>query len=360
MSINIKIDYFCNVKALNHLLKELRQNKELSIKEAAKAIKIDNSLLSRFESGSRRPTKKQLLALSELYKVSPKELILQWLSEKLYLEIKDEEFGLEAIRLAESRAAYKNKSFNKSSLIKTLDQLKAQLDEHRPIEKSHFRKLIAYYKAEYTFDSNRIEGNTLSLKETALVVEKGLTISGKSVKEHFEAVNHAEAIDLLMEFVEQKAVINDHLLKQIHALILRGIDKSNSGKYRRVNVRISGSKYSPPEPYLIAKLMEDYFIFYEENCERMHPVVLAAEMHERLVTIHPFADGNGRTARLIMNLILLQAGFPITNISSEDENRITYYDALEEAQIKLNKSAFIEFIFQQAIFSLKDYLKILK
>ena len=92
----------------------------------------------------------------------------------------------------------------------------------------------------------------------------------------------------------------------------------------------------------------------------MHPVVLAAEMHERLVTIHPFVDGNGRTARLIMNLILLQAGFPITNISSEDKNRLAYYDALEEAQIKLNKSAFIEFIFQQAVFSLKDYLKMLK
>ena len=103
--------------------------------------------------------------------------------------------------------------------------------------------------------------------------------------------------------------------------------------------------------------MEDYFLFYQENCERMHPVVLAAEMHERLVTIHPFIDGNGRTARLIMNLVLLKAGFPITNISSENENRLAYYDTLELAQVEHNKSKFIEFVFMQVTLSLKDFLK---
>lgn len=348
------------MNTLNHLLKELRQNKQLSIKETANAINIDNSLLSRFESGSRRPTKEQLISLANLYQVSPKELILQWLSEKLYHEIKDEEYGLEALQLAESRIAYRKKSFDNSDLIREVDELKVQLDACRPIERVHFKKLMDYYKVEYTFDSNRIEGNTLTLKETALVVEKGLTISGKSVREHFETVNHAEAIDLLMEFVAHKATLNEHLLKQIHALILRGIDKTNSGKYRRVNVRISGTKYEPPEPYLLTKLMEDYFLFYEENCERMHPVILAAEMHERLVTIHPFVDGNGRTARLIMNLVLLQAGFPITNISSENENRLAYYDTLETAQVKKDKAPFIEFVVKQVILSLKDFLKMVK
>ena len=348
------------MKSLNRLLKSLRQNKQLSIKDAASAVKIDNSLLSRFESGSRRPTKNQLISLAKVYQVSPKELLLQWLSEKLYLEIKDEEYGLEALQLAESRIAYRKKSFDNSVLIREVDDLKLQLDACRPIERVHFKKLMDYYKVEYTFDSNRIEGNTLTLKETALVVEKGLTISGKSVREHFETVNHAEAIDLLMEFVEHKARLNEHLLKQIHALILRGIDKTNSGKYRRVNVRISGSKYEPPQPYLLAKLMEDYFLFYQENHERMHPVILAAEMHERLVTIHPFIDGNGRTARLIMNLVLLQAGFSITNISSENENRLAYYDTLETAQVKQNKAPFIEFVVEQVILSLKDFLKMVK
>lgn len=345
------------MKTLNHLLKELRQSAALTIKEVARISKIDNSLLSRFESGSRRPSKGQLIQLAELYKVSPKELLLQWLSEKLYLEVKNEEFGLEALQLAESRISYQKKSFSNADLIREVDDLKLQLDVCRPIDRVHFKKLMEYYKVGYTFDSNRIEGNTLSLKETALVVEKGLTISGKSVREHFETVNHAEAIDLLMEFVEQKAILNEHLLKQIHALILRGIDTINAGKYRRVNVRISGIKHNPPEPYLLNKLMEDYFLFYQENCERMHPVVLAAEMHERLVTIHPFIDGNGRTARLIMNLVLLKAGFPITNISSENENRLAYYDALEIAQVEQNKSKFIEFVFKQVTLSLKDFLK---
>ncbi|PKP16507.1 MAG: 4-alpha-glucanotransferase, partial [Bacteroidetes bacterium HGW-Bacteroidetes-22] len=126
------------------------------------------------------------------YGVDAKKLVLQWLSEKIYQEIKDEEYGLEALQLAESRVAYKSKLFNNNTLIKQADELKAQLDQKRPLSKAHLAKLMDYYKVEYTYDSNRIEGNTMTLKETALVIEKGLTISGKSVREHFETVNHVK------------------------------------------------------------------------------------------------------------------------------------------------------------------------
>lgn len=345
------------MKTIATLIKSARTAKKLSLKEVSEALKIDYSLLSRYENGTRKPSKSQLEAIAKFYKTDAKQLILQWLSEKIYSEIKDEEYGLEALQLAESRVAYKSKYFNNNLLLQKADELKATLDTKRPLTKSHLAKLMDYYKVEYTYDSNRIEGNTMTLKETALVIEKGLTISGKSVREHFETVNHAEAIDMLFELVNNAMSLNEYLVKQIHGLILRGIDKENAGKYRDVNVRISGSKHFPPEPYLLAKLMEDYFLFYTENKDRLHPIVLAAEMHERLVTIHPFIDGNGRTARLVMNLVLIQAGYPITNISSEKDSRLLYYETLETAQTKQNKAPFIEFVFNNVIYALTDFLK---
>lgn len=345
------------MRTLANILKEARLSKNLTLKEVSVALQIDYTLFSRYENASRKPTKNQLKAIANFYQIDAKPLILQWLSEKIYYEIKDEEYGLEALHIAERQVTYKAKYFNDNKLILQVDALKTELDKKRPLTKSHMAKLMDYYKVEYTYDSNRIEGNTMTLKETALVIEKGLTISGKSVREHFEAVNHAEAIDLLFELIANEAPLNQHLVKQIHSLILRGIDKDNAGKYRTVNVRISGSKHFPPEHYLLAKLMEDYFMFYNENKDKMHPVVLAAEMHERLVTVHPFIDGNGRTARLVMNLVLIKAGFPITNISSEKDSRLLYYETLEKAQISQNKAPFITFIFNNVLLALTDFLK---
>lgn len=345
------------MKKFNHILKESRQKELKSLKEVAQDLRIDYSLLSRLENGSRNVSKEQVFQFATYYNISPKALITQWLSDKIYAELKDEDFGIEALQIAESQLTYYAKTFHNKPLIQRADTLKKQLDQHRPLSEAHLQKLMDYYKIEYTYDSNRIEGNTLSLKETALVIEKGMTIRGKSVREHFEAVNHAEAVDLLTDFVKNKSELNERLILQVHALVLRGIDKENGGAYRNVNVRISGSKHNPPQPFLIKKLMEDYFLFYQEQKENLHPVVMAAQMHERLVTIHPFIDGNGRTARLVMNLILMQAGFPITNISSEQENRLKYYDTLEQAQTESDKNPFIEFVFNHAILALEEFIK---
>jgi Fic family protein len=195
---------------------------------------------------------------------------------------------------------------------------------------------------EYTYESNRIEGNTLTLQETQLVIEKGLTISGKPLKEHLEAINHKKSIDFISDLVKENKPLNEWNLLQIHSIILKSIDQKNAGIYRKVPVLISGNMHTPPQPYLLTKLKEDYFLFYDENKNSLHPVILSAEMHEKLVTIHPFIDGNGRTSRLIMNLILLQNGFPIANIKGDTENRIKYYNALENSRTS-NK---IEFILQ--------------
>jgi Fic family protein len=145
----------------------------------------------------------------------------------------------------------------------------------------------------------------------------------------------------------------------IHHLILRGIDQMNAGIYRKVQVMIKGSSFTPPQPFLVGKQMEDYFHWYNINKTKLHPIVLAAEMHERLVTIHPFIDGNGRTSRLVMNLILLKHGYVIANIKGDSKSRMNYYNTLEKAQTQNSKNDFIELIAEVELNAMERYLKII-
>ncbi len=239
-----------------------------------------------------------------------------------------------------------------------IDKIKTELDFLRK-NLDNFTILEAL-RTEFLYESNRIEGNSLTLRETQLIVNEGITISGKTVREHLEAINHKEAILFIEEIVSQKISLSEYVLKQIHSIILYGIDRVNAGKYRSVPVMISGSQYLPPPPYVLQSLMDNFFIFYEKNCEMLHPVILAAEIHEKLVSIHPFIDGNGRTARLIMNLILLQNGFPLIIIGGDSKTRLNYYESLEFSQINNDNSCFILFIAEKVLENLKRYLKIFK
>ena len=250
-------------------------------------------------------------------------------------------------------------SENLEVLLAQIEDLKKSLDSFRPLEGIHIEKLNQYFDEKYTYDSNGIEGNTLTLQETSLILNKGVTIGGKSMKEHFEVINHKEAIDYIKELVKQKEPLSKRVLLDIHHLILKNIDMQNAGKYRTVDVMISGSLHKPPTFLQVQSLMEEYFNFYKENKETLNPVILSAEMHERLVTIHPFSDGNGRTSRLIMNLILLQHGFPITNISSQNSLREEYYKSLEIVQIGKNRELFHKFIAKNVKDSLIKYLEII-
>ncbi len=226
-------------------------------------------------------------------------------------------------------------------LFTEIDAAKARLDTLRT---GNNPVLIHALDIEYTFESNRIEGNTLTLRETGLVIDKGLTVGGKSMREHLEAINHYEAVLLLRELVQEKTALSESLVKQLHGLILRGIDRDNAGRYRGLPVLIAGSRHTPPHPWQVPMLMEECFRFYEDQRAQLHPVQLAAEMHERIVTIHPFIDGNGRTSRLVMNCILLQNGYPIANIPGDTENRLAYYAALEAANLDKNREPFIRLI----------------
>jgi Fic family protein len=214
---------------------------------------------------------------------------------------------------------------------KKLTEKKKILDKNRPFDKAIIKNLEEWFRIELTYTSNAIEGNTLSRAETALVVEKGLTIGGKSITEHLEATNHALALDFIKEQIKRKpSDLKEKDILKIHEIIFDRIDRENAGIYRRVPVRISGSAVVLPNPKKVQTLMDDFFKWLK-NKTKMHAVELASEAHYRFVTIHPFLDGNGRTARLLMNMILMMKGFPPAIIRKND--RLAYIKSLEKAQL---------------------------
>ena len=193
------------------------------------------------------------------------------------------------------------------------------------------KNLEEWFRIELTYTSNAIEGNTLSRAETALVVEKGLTIGGKSITEHLEATNHDAALDFVKEQIKRKpSELKEKDVLKIHEIILSRITKEDAGFYRRVPVRISGSAVVLPNPKKVQDLMDEFFLWLKKET-KLHAVELAAEAHYRFATIHPFIDGNGRTGRLLMNMILMMKGFPPAIIRKND--RLAYIKSLEKPQL---------------------------
>ena len=344
------------------LLKNAREKKELKTREVAQLLGIDQALISKFESGTRKPTRDQVIKLASLLEIDLETIMVTWLKEKILYEIGQDEFALKALLVAEEEIRDQSKSTTKTlsaalqKILAEIDVLKTKLDTFRQHESSSITQAL---ELEYTFESNRIEGNTMTLRETDLVINEGLTISGKSMREHLEAINHNEAVSFIKDFVQKNTPLNEGELLSIHNLILRGIHPQDAGRYRKVQVMIKGSTYMPPQPLRISKEMEDFFIWYETNKNKTHPIVLAAEIHERIATIHPFIDGNGSTSRLVMNLILLQNGYIIANIKGDYESRIQYFQTLETAQTKSNKEDFMLFIAQTEKESLERYIGII-
>lgn len=243
------------------------------------------------------------------------------------------------------------------SKFNRVDELKEQLDQHRPLPAAAVKNLRDVYRVEWTYNSNAIEGNTLSLIETKVVMEDGLTIGGKRLQEHFEVINHSEAISFIEDQVNRTEPLDERTLKTIHHLILKNIDDENAGTYRSINVRISGSQHKPPHFLQVPDEMKRLFAWYEEEKDRLHPVELAALFHFKFVYIHPFADGNGRTARLLMNFILMSHGFPPAIVKAENEQRLTYYETLEKAIVEKDVQPFVALIATCVEESLTNYLR---
>jgi len=244
-------------------------------------------------------------------------------------------------------------------MYKALSNKKTELDQFRPLPPELLTNLDDWFRVELTYTSNAIEGNTLTRQETALVVEKGLTVRGKSLNEHFEAHNHAKALGFIKSLVDKntKEITESHIL-EVHHLILQSIDDSNAGQYRRVPVRISGSMIVLPNYIKVPELMSELIDKLFKNSANYHPVELALLSHYELVTIHPFSDGNGRTARLLMNLVLMQNGYPPAIIQKRERDR--YITSLEKAQLGGSRDDFDKLIMKVVDRSLDIYLKAAK
>lgn len=243
---------------------------------------------------------------------------------------------------------------SKESILSQIDRKKKELDSRRPFTEGEAARLNEEFIVEYTYNSNAIEGNTLSLRETDLVL-RGLTIAQKPLRDHMEAVGHKEAFELVRELVNENIPINENIIKQIHYLVLAD-KKDDRGVYRRVPVRIMGAQHEPVQPYLIEPKMEQLLHELAESTE--HIVTELARFHIEFEGIHPFIDGNGRTGRLLVNLELMKAGYPPIDIKFTD--RIAYYNAFDEYHVKHNLSAMENLLAGYVNSRLDAYLKMLQ
>jgi len=241
-------------------------------------------------------------------------------------------------------------------VLAQLTTKKQHLDAYKPLPVEVIKNLDDWFRIELTYTSNVIEGNTLTRQETALVVEEGITVQGKSVQEHLEAINHAKAFDFIQKKLvdKNKKEINQQDILDIHRMILHRINDVDAGRYRTIAMRLRGSQTILPNPLKVPELMDE-FIQWLHRSNSDHPAKIAAEAHYKLVTIHPFVDGNGRTARLLMNLLLMSSGYPAAIIRKED--RSEYINSLEKGQTGGSLDDYYAVIFKAVDRSLDIYLE---
>jgi Fic family protein len=249
------------------------------------------------------------------------------------------------------------------NLLVDIQNKKTSLDKLRPLDNSQIQNLKKLYDTELTYNSNAIEGNTLTYSETKLVLNEGITIGGKSVNEHLEAINHKEAIDYIEELAFLKTselTLRD--IKNIHNLVLKGINTKEAGIYRSKPVGVmksDGVIHHFTDPLMIDEQMQEFIVWLNGSLD-IEPIKLAALVHLKFVTIHPFIDGNGRTARLLMNLVLLQNRYPHTIVKVS--SRVEYIQAIEKAQSSTSADDtedFYNFILNSVNDSLDLYLEVL-
>ena len=236
-----------------------------------------------------------------------------------------------------------------------LARAKAQLDRLRPLSRQTLAALAAWYDVELTYSSNAIEGNTLTRSETALVLEKGITIGGKPLKDHLEAIGHRDALHFVRVLAASGEPMREIDIREIHRLILARVDPEEAGRYSAHQRMIAGSPLVLPMPAEIPALMSEFGTWLAAAPAGPETAFAA---HARLVGIHPFSDGNGRTARLLMNLLLIQAGYPPLVIAPE--HRAAHIDALQTMQLRDDPVPYREFMTQRLAASLDHHLAVLR
>lgn len=235
------------------------------------------------------------------------------------------------------------------------DRLREEIRQHRPLKREALKQLREYFRISLTWSSNALEGNSLTETETKIVIEDGITIGGKPLKDHYEAIGHAEAFDYLQTLVQRTEITERDILK-LHKLFYYRIEQANAGHHRKQNVVVTGTDFVFPPPSQLKKLMTDFAAEIPVLRGEKHPIEFAAVLHLRLVTIHPFVDGNGRTARLLMNLALLQEGYPVTIIPPV--LRSDYLTAVRQGNSG-NCEPFVTLLSNMVWESQRDYLRLL-
>lgn len=238
-------------------------------------------------------------------------------------------------------------------LLSELNNLHKKAESLRPLDNRQTDELRNYYRIGLTWSSNALEGNSLTETETKVAIEDGLTVAGKPLSDYYEAIGHAEAYQQMYELVASDAITEIQIC-EMHRLFYRKIDEENAGTYRKIRVFISGSKYIPPKPDEVAGKMKKLIVDLGSN-PGLHPVEWAAQLHKEFVFIHPFVDGNGRVARLLMNLALLKSGYAVTIIPPV--KRVEYIEALEDAHT--NEAKFLQFIAEAVYQSQLEFLRMM-
>lgn len=317
------------------LLKNAREQKGFKTREVAQLLGIDQALISKFESGTRKPTREQIAKLSQLLELNFETLMIAWLKEKILYEIGDEEFALKALFLVEQEIQ-NNKKRSSSAVLSSLqiildeiEILKKQIQSFQPFDLHRISKIL---ELEFISESNQLNGNSLTFQETKSVINEGLTIAGKSMQQHLEAVNLQETIAYIKDLNQKKVPLTEKDFLNVHNLILRGIKPESSGRYKN-------------DP-LIIREMNLFFNWFEANKNNLHPILLASESHLRMMTISPFEYGNVQIAHLLMNWILLQNGYVFATIQGNEKNSNEYLSVLEEYQKSHDKSKFINYILE--------------
>lgn len=245
------------------------------------------------------------------------------------------------------------------NLLEKADSYKQKISSARPLAKEELKSLDNYFRVGFTYSSNALEGNTLTITETKILLEDGITVGGRPLKDCYEAVGHSDAYDYMLELARQKDMnITEDTIRRLHCLFYQKVDAEQAGEYRSIQVYISGTEYIPPAPNEVPRLMKHLADQIRSSRSTLHPIELAAMAHKRLVDIHPFVDGNGRTARLLMNLILVNAGYGVVSIPPIWRN--DYINALSASRRLNDMEAFSTLIAECVIETQRDYCRLLK
>jgi len=328
------------------LLVNERKAQKLTQEALAKRLDIQRSNLARFERGEQNPSLDFLIKVAVALGKEP-DFILKSNEYKAFETAPGNING--------------GKYMEPTALLKKIDEYKAVIDSRRPLTKEEVKELDNYFRIGLTYTSNALEGNTLTISETKVIIEDGITVGGKPLKDCYEATGHAKAYDFMLSAARaENLVFSEDMILTLHRLFYSSLDTENAGKYRTYQVFITGTEYLPPEASEVPALMETFISELNDKSKTLHPIALAAFAHRRLVDIHPFTDGNGRTARLLMNLILVNQGYQIVSIPPI--LRIEYISALQAAQKSKNPSdkAFFQLIAECEIEAQKDYCRMFR